>query len=323
MNFNSRKAAICCLAAVLFIYGCSNNAIRTDSPASTVSSIELKGVPHFPQQSYYCGPATLATMLNFSGLAITPSDLAATLYIPELHGSLQIELLAETRHLGRMAYPLSSELEDLFAELTAGNPVLVLQNLGLTWWPKWHYAVLTGFDLTKNTVQMQSGGDPLLVRSIPHFLQTWQRAGSWAIVITPPGELPLTAELNKSLLIISELEQSGAYNEAVKYYQALTRRWPKSDMTWMGLGNSLYATKQYEASSVAFRNALEITPSLVPGWNNIAYALAASGCNAQALQALACLKKFTDDQFDIDQIKSELDLIENPRHDCPVITCND
>ena len=93
--------------------------------------VELTAVPFFPQEAYQCGPAALATVLNSSGLNVTPEALAPQVYLPERQGSLQFELLAAARRHGRVPYVLRPQLETLVTEVASGHPVLVLQNLGV------------------------------------------------------------------------------------------------------------------------------------------------------------------------------------------------
>ncbi|HCD05301.1 MAG TPA: bacteriocin/lantibiotic ABC transporter, partial [Methylophaga sp.] len=99
--------------------------------------VELEDVPFFPQTQYQCGPAALATVMQYRGIDILPDTLTEQVYIPEKQGSLQIEMIAATRKQGLMPYPLAPDMEDLLTEVAAGNPVLVMQNLGYNWKPFW------------------------------------------------------------------------------------------------------------------------------------------------------------------------------------------
>ena len=107
---------------------------------------EVAGVPFFPQEEAYCGPAALATVLSWSGLPVTQDEVAAQVYTPGREGTLRTDVAAAARRHGRLAVPVT-RLADLVAELAAGHPVLVFQNLGLGWFPVWHYAVAVGYDL--------------------------------------------------------------------------------------------------------------------------------------------------------------------------------
>ena len=71
--------------------------------------------------------------------------------------------------------------------------MFVLQNLGLGWYPKWHYAVVVDFDLSKGEIILRSGADARHIVSMQLFERTWQRGDFWAMVSMPPGRLPHTA----------------------------------------------------------------------------------------------------------------------------------
>ena len=93
---------------------------------------ELSSVAFFPQDTHQCGPAALATMLVSTGVDIRPEPLVPEVYIPARRGSLQVEMLAAARRHGRIPWQLPPDFTALRAELAAGNPVLVLQDLGAT-----------------------------------------------------------------------------------------------------------------------------------------------------------------------------------------------
>ena len=96
------------LAALVLLGGCAQLvpqtvALRTGWPAGVPQSVELAGVPFFPQDDYQCGPAALATVLAHSGVRVTPEALVPQVYLPARHGSLQVEMLAAARRHDRVA----------------------------------------------------------------------------------------------------------------------------------------------------------------------------------------------------------------------------
>ncbi|MBM4196338.1 MAG: hypothetical protein FJ197_04455 [Gammaproteobacteria bacterium] len=98
-------------------------------PPSSGPVAELTSVPFFPQTVHQCGPAALATVLVASGLDTTPEALVPQVYVPGRKGSFAVELAAATRRAGRIAYTVESP-QAMLQEIAAGNPVLVLQDLG-------------------------------------------------------------------------------------------------------------------------------------------------------------------------------------------------
>ena len=203
--------------------------------------VELTAVPFFPQEAYQCGPAALATVLNGSGLNVTPEELTPQVYLPERQGSLQFELLAAARRHGRVPYVLRPQLEAITTEIASGNPVLVLQNLGISAVPFWHYAVVVGFDLARAEVVLRSGREHRHVTSLRTFEHTWRRGDYWAVVVLPPGELPQTAEELPYLQSVLALEKLKRWQDTATAYGNALTRWPKSLGAHMGLGNSRYA----------------------------------------------------------------------------------
>ena len=130
----------------------------------------LEQVPFHPQELHQCGPAALATLLGASGLAADPLQLADQVYVPGRRGSFQAELIAATRRAGRVPWQVDGTLAALAAEVAAGRPVLVLQNLALPAWPRWHYAVVIGVDADR--VTLRSGKRRSLRMSRRAFLRS-------------------------------------------------------------------------------------------------------------------------------------------------------
>lgn len=244
------------------------------SAAAFPSPVELTKVPFFPQEEYQCGPAALATVLNYAGLSVTPDELVPQVYLPKRQGSLQFELLAATRRHGRVAYPLRPQLSDLISEVAAGNPVLVLQNLSFDAISVWHYAVVVGFDLERAKVVLRSGVEPRRLTSLQTFERTWTRANYWAVVITPPGNLPQSAEEQTYLEAVLALEKLQQWQAAAMAYATTLTRWPQSLGAQMGLGNSRYALNDLPAAEAAFRHATQVHPQAAEAFNNLAQTLA-------------------------------------------------
>lgn len=277
--------------ASLLLAGCAmtphTRSLTTSPPAGLSEYIELVDVPFFPQEAYQCGPAALATLLQDQGVPVEPDALVDEVYVPARQGSLQAEMLAAARARELVAYPLRPELDAILREVAAGRPVLVLQNLGLSWLPYWHYAVVVGYDLARGEIVLRSGLHERHVNGLARFERTWRRAGLWAFVVTPPDKLPATAQPLPWLQAAHALESTGQLATAAKAYATATRQWPEQAAGWFGLGNTRYALGRYDEAEIALRALLKREPGLAMAWNNLAHVLAARGCGAQARQAAA------------------------------------
>jgi len=146
--------------------------IRSNGLDSLPSTVELTETPFYPQTQHQCGPAALATVLQYKGVEASPEKLSSQVYIPGRKGSLQVEMTAAARRHGMFPYQLEPSLTDLLTEIEAGNPVLVLQNLGFEWYPNWHYAVVVGYDIENQEIILRSGTTRRWVTSFEAFERT-------------------------------------------------------------------------------------------------------------------------------------------------------
>ncbi len=151
---SNKQRALHWLSAFFFLLavsGCASIPQQTfelgQNPPDIRPQHELTQTPFFPQIEYHCGPAALATVVQFREQSALPEDIVPMIYIPGLKGALQIEMVAATRRFGLLPVALDGKLKSLLREVEAGNPVLVLQNLELDSYSFWHYAVVVGYDL--------------------------------------------------------------------------------------------------------------------------------------------------------------------------------
>lgn len=235
-----------------------------DWPADLPRRVELADVPFFAQDDYQCGPAALAMLLTHSGVAVTPEQLQPQVYLPGRTGSLAAELLAASRRWQRVPHLLPARLDALLQVLADGLPVLVLLNPGLSWWPRWHYAVVIGYDADAGELILHSGREQASRMQLTPFLNSWQRGGNWAMVALPAQRLPAFGSANAILQQGIALEQAGQDDLAATLYQTAVARWPESVELWFGLGNVRYRLAQPSAAEAAWRTALQLNPAAVP-----------------------------------------------------------
>jgi tetratricopeptide (TPR) repeat protein len=162
--------------------------------------------------------------------------------------------------------------------------VIVLQNLGLHWFPRWHYAVVIGYGLKENVVILHSGREARRQVSWPLFVRTWQRADFWGLVVLPVSELPASADEKSYLTAVLGLEEAGQWEGAATAYSQALEQWPNSVGALMGLGNSCYALGNLIGAERAFRRAIEAHPQNGAAFNNLAHVLAEQGHYAEALE---------------------------------------
>src|SRR5437867_3044721 len=190
-------------------------------------------------------------------------------------------MLAAARRHGMVSYQLAPRFEDVLRELSAGNPVIVLQNLGFG--GGWHYAVAVGYDYSYGELILRSGitERETLPFGIHEFL--WKRSGYWAMVAVPPDRIPATADELRWLASIAALERAGDAGSARTAYAGFLKRWPGNINAAVGLANAHHALGELPQAEAVLRQAERRDPASVVVLNNLAQTLSDQGRNEEAL----------------------------------------
>lgn len=278
-------------AAALLLSGCAalftppqTAALLSGPPPDLPPRVERTEVPFFSQTRDHCGPAALATALAHAGLPADPDRLADAVFLPSRAGTLQLEMLGGARRQGAVATRLPRELSSLLREVAAGHPVVVLQNLGLDLLPRWHYAVVVGYDLISHELILRSGTTERELLPLRTFEYTWARGGHWAIAVLPPDRLPATAGEADALDAALGFERAAPPARAAQAYQALLARWPANLLAGIGLGNTRAAAGDAAGARAAFEAVATRHDSAV-AWINLARLRLDAGDRSGALAA--------------------------------------
>lgn len=276
MFFSVNARTVAGVFIMLLLTACSTvqmQRLRSSPPANLPARAELTQVAFYPQQEHQCGPASLAMALQNAGVNVEPQQLTSFVYLPEKQGSLQVEMLAAARRYGMVAYLLPPKLADVLAEIAAGNPVVVLQNLGLSWYPVWHYAVAVGYDLSSEQMILRSGHEARQTLPFFTFEKTWARSNYWAMVALPPGRLPQTATPETYLPGIAALEHSSPESDVWPAYTAAMQHWPDSLAAKIAAGNYAYSRNNLTLAEQLFLEAAQAHPDSAAAYNNLAQTL--------------------------------------------------
>jgi tetratricopeptide (TPR) repeat protein len=274
------------LLILFFLTGCATRPPLLApllSPESPEAKLELATTPFHPQKQYHCGPAALATLLEDSGVSATAESLLPQVYLPEKKGSLQLELTAASRRYDRIPYVITPELKALLAELQAGRPVMVLQNLGFDLIPVWHYAVVIGYSAQDDEIILRSGVTRREILSARRFLHTWNPGGRWAMVLLKPGEMPASPEPLSYLKAVAAMENLARADSLLAAYRAALKQWPESTTALFGMAAAQHAKGELPAAEQSYRRLLKAKPDHIAAYNNLAEVLADQGCTAEAL----------------------------------------
>lgn len=288
MRWSACGKPLLTLALTLVVSACvsapQSAALREQSAALSATPVLLSQVPFFAQSLYQCGPAALATVLQASGLQTRPEQLVPLVYVPAREGSFQIEMIAAARSQGRVVHVVTPTLEALLTEVAAGHPVLVLQNLAMPWYPRWHFAVVKGFDLARGRITLNSGLLENYEMPLSTFERTWARADYWGVLTLAPGTMPAIATPGPYFSALAALAPHTTTAQLQAAYHSGLQRWPEDRNLRMGYGNLLAASADHTGARTQFVQLLAQHPDYAPAHNNLASTLLTLGDLEAALQ---------------------------------------
>lgn len=145
----------------------------------------ISDVPFFPQSKYQCGPAALASVLNYHGCRVTPEEIAEAIYKKRLKGTLSIDLTLFARRMGFNARTLKGSISDLKGHISRDRPLIVFQDLGYPLLPIRHFSVVIGYDDAEGILILHSGKRKNKVISYEKFLRSWAEMDYWTLLVLP------------------------------------------------------------------------------------------------------------------------------------------
>jgi tetratricopeptide (TPR) repeat protein len=224
-------------------------ALLSAPPPELPDTHEIHNVTFVQQNAAFCGPATLSMAMAWAGETASPEQLANEVYTSSMRGSFQEDLISSARRHGLVAVPISS-LDQLLKEVAADHPVIVLENLSIRMFPRWHYALVLGYDLKKQDVIMHTGKEAYYRWDMRKFERSWMLGDYWGLVVLPAGTLAVSGSEKDHLEATAGLEQAERYLEAEKTYRKILEKWPDSLVSLIALGNMAYSQgKNAEAVS--------------------------------------------------------------------------
>lgn len=266
------------LILLLVMVGCATRTPATDNllKKSDLTSAQIKNVPNIIQKDKQCGPASLAMIMQFHDKNISETLIAKEVFKENLGGTYRTDLISFSRQQEMMVFHIKS-FSAMLTEVAAGNPVLVFQNNGFSFYPKYHFSIVTGFDLETPEVTINTG-EPLPVKQdMRMFERSWILGGYWAVLILPEDKISATASETEHIQAASYLEEMGFNNKAEKAYQTILKRWPQSYLALLGLANISYSQKDIRKAEDYLLKASNINSDFASIWHNLALIQAEQG----------------------------------------------
>jgi predicted double-glycine peptidase len=147
-------------------------------------------VPYFEQEDFQCGPAALATVINYwhikdekSDKRITVDSIIAEIYSPSAKGVLGLDLEFYARKLGFNVVQYSGTLEEIKRSIDAKSPIIILVDYGATFLQQNHFMVAKGY--THDSIVFNSGRRENQLISNEALMRIWKKTGFWALTVKP------------------------------------------------------------------------------------------------------------------------------------------
>ena len=203
---------------VLLMAGCAS--VERPDLRQLPERVELNGVPFFRGNANQGGPQVLASMFSEQRIRTTPGLLTKPLKLPGAEDALQSNMEKLASEYGLLVYPLDKSLSALLTQVAAGYPVMLRFTDG-TVWSTPRYAMLVGFNRTKQTVLLRAGMERRRLMDFDKFESAWKDAGGWAVLVVSPGQLPAHVDRARWLKAANDLSRAGQEQASAKAIQAL------------------------------------------------------------------------------------------------------
>ena len=203
---------------VLLMAGCAS--VERPDLRHLPERVELNGVPFFRGNANQGGPQVLASMFSEQRIRTTPGLLTKPLKLPGAEDALQSNMEKLASEYGLVVYPLDKSLSALLAQVAAGYPVMLRFTDG-TVWSTPRYAMLVGFNRTKQTVLLRAGMERRRLMDFDKFESAWKDAGGWAVLVVSPGQLPAHVDRARWLKAANDLSRAGQEQASAKAIQTL------------------------------------------------------------------------------------------------------
>jgi ABC-type bacteriocin/lantibiotic exporter with double-glycine peptidase domain len=180
---NTAHIVVAILSLLTLTFCASNGKLESND------AVTIKGVPFFAQDAYQCGPAALATVLNYwyqkdgQETRTKPDQIAAAIYSPTARGVLGIDLEVYAKKQGFNVRQYSGSIEDLKRQVDREMPAIIFVNYGFSAYEANHFMVVKGY--TNEGIIANSGKQEDQYLSDKGLDRIWKKNDYWILVVTP------------------------------------------------------------------------------------------------------------------------------------------
>ncbi|MCX7794401.1 MAG: C39 family peptidase [Thermodesulfovibrionales bacterium] len=180
MGAGVRIRALILILTPAFIFSCA-------SGASIINNSVVIDVPFYKQSDYECGPASLASVLNYwhrtKGLGeVTLQEIINSIYSPYARGTLGIDLELYARNKGFTTLKKRGSIEELKRFIDSKIPPIILVTYGFYVYELDHFLVVKGYN-EKGIIVNSRKSDEFI--SYEELERIWKKTDYWMLIIVP------------------------------------------------------------------------------------------------------------------------------------------
>lgn len=163
------------LLTFLLLFSCSSADVKVNE----ISHI-VEGVPFYPQEAYQCGPSSLAAILNYNGIDVSPVEIARDIYSKSARGTLNMDMVLYAEKKGLDVRQYSGSVEDIKQNIDSGDPLIVMVDNGFFLYQKNHFMVVIGYN--DEGIISNSGREQFKFIPFHDFNKTWRKTNYWSLL---------------------------------------------------------------------------------------------------------------------------------------------
>jgi len=163
--------------------GCVQKKTRESESVPDQSTTYIEGVPFIKQKDNFCGPAAMASLMQFYGQNISQEEVAEKVYTPKLEGALISDMENFAREQGYNVEVSEGNIGRLTSLIDEGTPVITLVDKGVWRVSVPHYYVVYGYNAENGTFLLHTGNECCVEMEFDKLDGEWERMNRLMLVI--------------------------------------------------------------------------------------------------------------------------------------------
>lgn len=180
---NSSNQTLILLSALSFILTVLTACVPQNRSFQSNNEYVIQDVPFFPENRYWCGPASLAGVMNYYQKAPKPEEIAGKIYSPSAGGTIMADLAWFARKHEFNVNIIKSDTEKLRQMVSNEKPVIVFVSRD-GWLTEYnHFMVVVGFN--NEGFIVNSGRNHQQFYEKEAFSRLWKKTDNHALIVVP------------------------------------------------------------------------------------------------------------------------------------------